>query len=256
MFVDSRATAEVVSSYFLQQQLTRPLDVGILFHMTDATTCAHYFVDEAGDLAMFDKRGRSIIGTTGVLHTFMVGATLIEFPAIMALKLNDLRLSLLRDSYFKGVPFMQPEARKTALAFHAKDDVPEVRREVFSLLAKANCQVFVAVRRKRTLLMEAERTFCDTGTKRSDGIVYDDLIARVFIDRLHLAAENRIVFARRGKATRDDALNAAIRQAKQKFDAKWGKGLDRPTRISSSTPSGDHLLAGCRPFPVGAPADG
>jgi hypothetical protein len=31
---------------------------------------------------------------------------------------------------------MQLESRKTALAFHAKDDIPEVRREVLSLLRR------------------------------------------------------------------------------------------------------------------------
>jgi hypothetical protein len=31
---------------------------------------------------------------------------------------------------------MHREARKTALFFHAKDDLPEVRREVFRLLQR------------------------------------------------------------------------------------------------------------------------
>jgi len=50
--------------------------------------------------------------------------------------MNNLRQSLLADPYFKRVPSMQPAARKTALMFHAKDDVPEVRRDVFALLQK------------------------------------------------------------------------------------------------------------------------
>jgi hypothetical protein len=40
----------------------------------------------------------------------------------------------LADPYFKGVPSMQADAKKTALFFHAKDDLPEVRREVFRVL--------------------------------------------------------------------------------------------------------------------------
>lgn len=65
----------------------------------------------------------------------------------------------------------------------------------------------------------------------------DDLVTRLFKERLHLADENRIVFARRGKAKRNVALRAAIQLAKQEFEARWKKGIDRPTTVSSSVPS-------------------
>ena len=46
---------------------------------------------------------------------------------------------------------MQPKNRKTAIAFHAKDDLPEIRREVYKLLLKKNLRFYAVVRDKRDL---------------------------------------------------------------------------------------------------------
>ena len=40
--------------------------------------------------------------------------------------------------------------------------------------------------------------------------IYDDLVKRLFKDRLHKASANHIVFARRGKTPREEALQQAI----------------------------------------------
>lgn len=200
-------------------------------------TEAWFFVDEAGDLTLFDARGRTIVGHEGVSHTFLVGAVELSAPSEVEAQLTELRVRLLADPYFRGVPSMQEKARKTALAFHAKDDLPEVRREVFRLLAALECKVFVAFRRKARLAEKHREHLFRTGTKRSPDAVYDELVSGLFKDRLHLADENRIVFARRGKSERTVALEAAIREAKRKFEVRWQKGVDRPTTIRSSTPS-------------------
>ena len=203
---------------------------------------AHFFVDEAGDLTLFDKKGRIIVGTDGVSHTFMLGIAEITHPQMARSALDDLRQTLLRDSYFAGVPSMQPEARKTALAFHAKDDLPEVRREVFRCIQSIEAKVFVAIRRKRALAEDFRAAYLRTGQKRGSETVYDDLVTRLFKERLHLADENHIVFARRGKSDRNVALRMAIELAKREFEARWRKGIDRPTTVSSSTPSEETCL--------------
>ena len=41
---------------------------------------------------------------------------------------------------------MRPERNKTALMFHAQDDVPEVRREVFKVLAQHDVKFYAVVR--------------------------------------------------------------------------------------------------------------
>lgn len=200
-------------------------------------TTRHFFVDEAGDLSLFDKKGRVIVGDEGVSNYFMVGVAELPNPERAAGLLNSLRVKLVADPYFKGVPSMSVEEGKTALFFHAKDDVAEVRREVFQLLPTLGASVHVAVRRKNHLVHEARFAHKLTGKRLEDSVIYDDLIKRLFKNLLHKADENQIVFARRGKTDRFKALEAAIGRAKKNFENRWKKGIDRPTHIHSATPS-------------------
>lgn len=195
-----------------------------------------YFVDEAGDMNLFNKQGRVLLGQPGVSYFFMVGVAHLPNPADVHRQLQDLRQTLLTDPYFKGVPSMQPEAKKTALAFHAKDDLPEVRREVFRLLPQFGAKVQVAIRSKPILVKEAQALFRYRGLKLSDNDIYDELVKRLFQNLLHKADRNEIVFARRGTSPRKRALQQAIEQARKKFMAKWGNRGIPPTKIYSAYP--------------------
>lgn len=197
----------------------------------------HFFVDEAGDLTLFDRHGKIIVGQSGVSWTFMVGACHLPDPDLAARLLNELRANLLSDPYFRGVPSMAPQARKTALAFHAKDDIPEVRREVFRLIPALQPRIIVAIRRKHDLAREARDQLHITGVRFSSDAVYDGLVSGCFRSLLHKAEENRITFARRGKSVREAALQDALNQAKRAFNRQHGTNHDRPTLIASSVPS-------------------
>jgi len=199
---------------------------------------AHYFVDEAGDMTLFDKRGRVIVGNAGVSKFFMLGVAHLSDPDAARVKLEALRQDLLNDPYFKNVPSMQPTASKTALAFHAKDDLPEVRREVFKILPQFNTRVQVIIRHKAVLATQAQ-TLYHYGNKLRPQDIYNDLVMRLFRNLLHKADENRIVFAYRGKEARKEALAQAIQRAKHNFGARWGKFPDKPTKVISAFPS-DH----------------
>jgi Protein of unknown function (DUF3800) len=196
-----------------------------------------YFVDEAGDLTLFDKGGRMIVGQEGVSRCFVVGAALIPDPERLDSVLTSLRAQLLADPYFATVPSMQREAGKTARSFHAKDDTAEVRREVFRILRDSDVEVYAAFRRKDVLAGELREHHRQTGVKLGTERAYDSLVTEIFKNRLHLGDANHIVFARRGKADRNMALQGAIQAAKERFERKWRKGIDRPTTIASSTPS-------------------
>jgi hypothetical protein len=67
-------------------------------------------------------------------------------------ELNALRTTLLAEPYFQNVPSMQASQGKTAVAFHAKDDLPEVRREVFNLLLRHELRFYAVVRDKQQTL--------------------------------------------------------------------------------------------------------
>lgn len=202
----------------------------------DGSVTHHYYVDESGDLTLFDAAGKVIVGREGVSHTFMVGAAFSEHWEPLCERLHALRNSLLADAYFQHVPSMQPSAGKTALAFHAKDDVQEVRWEVFKLLRDSDVRLFAAFRRKSVIARHRKAHWKRTGSKRDDEEIYEKLVENVFQNRLHLAGENRITFSRRRTSEHAGALGRSIADAKAKFDRKWRKGIDRPTTVLSGRP--------------------
>lgn len=197
----------------------------------------HFFVDEAGDTTLFDREGRLLVGTEGVSRTFMVGICELSDPAAADARLAALRDALLKDPYFRGVPSMSPTGRKTALSFHAKDDLPEVRREVFTLISQLQPKVFAAFRRKAEYAESARRRFQLTGEKVGPNLLYDELVERSCTNLLHKADEVRFVFARRGKALRNVALSDALGRARDRFNAKWGTAHQQPVIVTSGVPS-------------------
>lgn len=203
----------------------------------DEPATKQFFVDEAGDLTLFDKHGRVIIGQEGVSRCFLVGLADLPNPLQAEEKLSALRAELLADPYFYGVPSFQPERRKTAICFHAKDDLPEVRREVFKLLPSFNAKIIIAFRRKNILAAQASEMYQKWNRKLQPNVIYDDLVSRIFRDKLHRAHENHIIFAHRGNALRKAALEDAIIRAKRNFELRWKQKYDLPTFISSAYPS-------------------
>src|SRR5437879_6465589 len=100
----------------------------------DESVVVHYFIDEAGDPVLFGKR-KVIVGTQSSRY-FLLGKLEVGDPVALAQALDDLRKQLLADPYFNSVPSMKPAEGKTAVLFHAKDDLAEVRDRVFHLLAQ------------------------------------------------------------------------------------------------------------------------
>jgi hypothetical protein len=194
-----------------------------------------YFVDEAGDGTLFDRKGRVIVGTPGCSRFFILGLVDIQNPDLVGRELEDLRSRLLADPYFNGVPSMQPQARKTALAFHAKNDLPEVRREVFSLLLRHQMRFFAVVRDKAKVLEYArQRREGDPSYRHDPNELYDSLVRTLFKERLHQDSHYRVYFARRGRRTRTWALMAALRAAREKLAAEKGIHCDAPIDVTAA----------------------
>lgn len=204
---------------------------------TDSARARHYFVDEAGDGALFGRRGKLLIGTEGCSRYFMLGLLDVEDPDELARDLSDLRQRLLRDPYFKGVPSMQPEQRKTHLAFHAKDDLPEVRREVFQALLRHRMRFFAVIRDKQSLLSYVrQQNERNTDYRYNQSELYDTMVSRLFKDRLHKDDLYHIHFARRWKSDRTVALKSALRIARNRFALKWGIQSSAPMNIMAANP--------------------
>lgn len=143
----------------------------------DPPSTLHFFVDEAGDPTLFDSKGRIMVGQEGCSKTFILGKLDAADPAGLHAGLERLRGELLADPYFKRVPSMQAERGKTALAFHAKDDVAEVRREVFKVLMALELRFYAVVRNKASLLdYVRQRNEREPGYRYRGDELYDTLL--------------------------------------------------------------------------------
>jgi hypothetical protein len=205
--------------------------------MSEEIQLRHYFVDEAGDLSFFDKKGRIVVGQPGASKFFMVGVAQIADPEKVAWELSALRSSLMTHPRYKRIPSMQSEAKKTAIAFHAKDDHAEIREKVFELVQSFDVKVFVAIRSKAEIADAAKADFKSLGKKLEQNAIYDDLIKRLFKNLLHKADVIQVMIARRGKEAREEALEQAIKQAQSNFEAQWKTSSSSSIIVEPAYPS-------------------
>jgi hypothetical protein len=197
----------------------------------------HYFVDEAGDPNLFNRRKQIVVGVEGASRYFSLGALDVVDPDGLSADLTRLRAAILADPYFAGVPSLDPASRKTALAFHAKDDLPEIRKLVFDLLLRHPVKFYAVVRDKHAVVgWVRRRNARETGYRFSPNDLYDQLVRRLFKDRLHKATDVRICFAMRGSSDRTAALRVAIQSARTRFTQTWGITSEAPIQVHASEP--------------------
>jgi len=178
-----------------------------------------YFVDETGNPEIFDKNGNLIIGEPGCSRFFMLGFLDVNDPATLRNEMRILHQKIINDPYFKTIPSMQLKERKTALGFHAKDDLPEIRREVFQLIMSNHDLRFVAVVKDKTKVAKyaIERRKTEPFYRYNPNELYDLLTRRIFKNYLHLAKEYKIYYAVRGEKPRTEAFGNCLKSAQTKF---------------------------------------
>lgn len=198
----------------------------------------HYFVDEAGDGVLFSRKGKRVrVGTEGCSRYFILGLVDIADPDTLGRELDALRATLLADPYFKDVPSMQPEARKTARGFHAKDDVSEVRREVFTLLRQHRLRFFAVVRDKMKVVEYVrQRNQRESDYRYHPNELYDYMVRRLFKNLLHKDDQYHITFAKRGQADRTLALQQALVVARNRFSRQWHITSSAPINVIPDEP--------------------
>jgi len=191
----------------------------------------YFFVDEAGDPIFYNKYGRCIVGEEGCSKILLVGLIKTANPVALREAISGLRKEIAQDRYFAGVPSM----KKTAQAFHAKDDIPEVRERVYKLIVQLDFTAeFIVARKKEDIFRKRH--------KGKENIFYDDLIAKLFENKLHQAERNIIYFAVRGNKARQAPLSDAIQTAILTFEKKWKKKVNSEIDILPQTPSGEACL--------------
>jgi hypothetical protein len=191
----------------------------------------YYFVDESGDPTFFDRYKRCIVGKQGCSPILLLGMLKTTNPIPLRQALLDLQSTIVHDDFYKGIPSLY----KTQDAFHAKDDIPEIRERVFRLLATLEFKAEFIVARKVLNIFT-------TRHKARGDIFYDNLITKLFENKLHLHENNIIYFATRGNKTRQQPLEEAIQKAKGTFETKWNTKIDTKIDIIAQQPKGEPCL--------------
>ena len=192
---------------------------------TTSDGACHLFVDEAGVPELFDGKGLPIAGTKGCSQFFMLGMLEVESPKPLAVALSRLRHEMLADPYFKTVPSFHPDRKKTALLFHAKDDLPEVRVKVFDLLRSFGQALHfraVVCDKHVILAREQARRTATPDYRYNPDALYDELARALFGRFARAAGKYDLRVAKRGNKTRNAALLTALDCAEQDFASTFG----------------------------------
>ena len=110
------------------------------------------------------------------------------------------------------------------MPFTLKDDSPEIREKVFKTIVDLTFSAELFVARK------IQNTF-NARHHRNENEFYDDLISKLFENKLHLAKNNKIFFAARGNKTRQIPLEQAIQKA-----------ISTLVKVNPQSPSGEPCL--------------
>ena len=133
-----------------------------------------FFVDESGDPTFYDRRGNLIVGQEGCSPILVLGFVETQSPEPIRKSLLQLQREAVADPYFEGVPSLA----RTAVALHAKDDLPEIRYQVFKLLAQLDFKAQFVVARK------IEKVFRNNFHANKTEF-YDHLVSQLFKNTLH-----------------------------------------------------------------------
>lgn len=184
----------------------------------------YFFIDETGDPHLFRRNKKPVrLGEGGASKFFMIGVAMFADLADAENKLNELKRDLLADPTLANIPSIE----KTKRLFHAKDDFPAVKRDVFRIMQNINFNMNVIIRRKSYLIDGAISRQKVSGEKITDREIYHDMIERLLERSQHTASRNEFIFAKRGKTFTTNSLKMALAEARSNFEKTTGiKGHD------------------------------
>lgn len=177
-----------------------------------------YYVDEAGDGVLYGPMGRDRLQDLDAPKFFMLGMVSCTDVAGVVLRLAELRVSLQKNPLYATIWSLRPEEQKTARAFHAKDDHAEIRSKVFEFLVTLDFRFYAVIKDMRVVRQYVKgRNAMDSGYRYHPNELYDLTVRMLFKQRLHKEDHYQVVFARRGKSDRTEALAKQLEQTRRAF---------------------------------------
>lgn len=171
----------------------------------------HRFLDEAGDTTFYGKGKIPIIGTTGVSKTFILGMVKFNEPIEpIRIKILDLCSKVQVNSYYNKIPSVVKRSCKGSYFFHAKDDVPELRKEFFDFIQSVDCSFQAVVGRKIISLFEKKHNGKDTE-------FYADMLSHLLKDKFTNQPRLVLNVAERSNSTAINNLEKGLLKAKNRY---------------------------------------
>jgi hypothetical protein len=135
---------------------------------------SYFFVDESGDPVFYGPNGKCIVGQPGCSQVLILGYIETQDPHAIRESVLRLHREVTSDPYLKKFESM----KKTAVAFHAKDDGPVVRYLFYKLISTLEFKAQFVVARKIEPIFRANH-----GGKQDK--FYDYLVTVLFQNVLH-----------------------------------------------------------------------
>lgn len=182
---------------------------------TKSEMADHRFLDEAGDTTFWGKGKIPIIGLQdGVSLSFTIGMLKFKQP-LQPIRDEIIRLQkqVMSDTYFKDIPSIQKKINKAGYFFHAKDDIPEVRKIFYDFIKTINVSFEAVVGRKIYEIFSKKHN-----SKANE--FYADLLSHLLKNKFNLGGKLVLNIAERGSSTKNKNLVLALEKAKSRFNKK------------------------------------
>jgi hypothetical protein len=175
----------------------------------------HRYLDEAGDTTFYGKGRIPILGKNGVSNTFILG--MVSFKS----SLKDIRSQIIElqknvenNKYYNKVPSVEKRINNGGFYFHAKDDLPELRKEFYDFILNLDCSFEAVVGRKNISLFEKKHNGKDTE-------FYADMLSHLIKNKF--SKRNKLVFniAERSNSTAINNLEKGLEKAKKRYLTKY-----------------------------------
>lgn len=118
------------------------------------------------------------------------------------------------DVYYKGVPSITRKSLKGGYFFHAKDDLPEVRKTFYEFIKTLECSFEAVVARKIPDIFIKKHN-----SKEAE--FYADLLSHLLKNKLRIGDKLVLNIAKRGNSTRHNTLTLALNKAISRFRKKY-----------------------------------
>lgn len=176
----------------------------------------HRFLDEAGDCTFYGKKRKSILGTEGVSNCFILGMIKFKEPLEpIRQKIFEMQKSIVEDPYFQ-VPSVIKKKENKGYFFHAKDDLPEVKKLFFDFIKTVRFSFEAVVARKSVQRFT-------TRHKDKEEYFYADLLSHLLKNKLQKGERMVLNIAEKGTSTKNTNLTLALEKAKERFVNKLNK---------------------------------